>query len=267
MDPERHTCTWNGQPVTLTVTEFPDPAGAGPAPGVVKSRNALMDAAYDDPGLCRRPHHRQPHQAAAQKFKAVDDDFEMIETLYGVGYRFKVSLRPDRSEGLPPDAYERRAPPRQSPCPTDPAAEAPRAPAPAVARPACARFSSSLTRRIIVLNLGGLFALLLGFLYLNQFRAGLIDARLQSLQTQGEIIAAAIASSATVETDSIAIDPGACCARAGQSCGPSDQRRQPGFSINPDRIGPLLHRLVSPTRTQARVYDRDGNMLLDLRAR
>ena len=74
-------------------------------------------------------------------------------------------------------------------------------------RATLARFSSSLTRRIIVLNLGGLFALLLGFLYLNQFRAGLIDARLQSLQIQGEIIAAAIASSATVETDSIAIDP------------------------------------------------------------
>ena len=69
------------------------------------------------------------------------------------------------------------------------------------------RFSSSLTRRIVVLNLGGLVALLVGFLYLNQFREGLIDARVQSLQTQGEIIAAAIAASATVETDSITIDP------------------------------------------------------------
>ena len=69
------------------------------------------------------------------------------------------------------------------------------------------RFSSSLTRRIVVLNLGGLVALLVGFLYLNQFREGLIDARVQSLQTQGEIIAAAIAASATVDTDSITIDP------------------------------------------------------------
>ena len=131
-----------------------------------------------------------------------------------------------------------------------------------------ARFSSSLTRRIIVLNLGGLFALLLGFLYLNQFRAGLIDARLQSLQTQGEIIAAAIASSATVETDSIAIDPEKLLRLApGQSYGPSDET-QPSleFSINPDRIGPLLHRLVSPTRTRARVYDRDGYLLLDSRS-
>src|SRR5579883_3096155 len=70
-----------------------------------------------------------------------------------------------------------------------------------------ARLSSSLTRGIVVLNLGGLVALLVGFLYLNQFREGLIDARVQSLQTQGEIIAAAIAASATVDTDSITIDP------------------------------------------------------------
>jgi len=131
-----------------------------------------------------------------------------------------------------------------------------------------ARFSSSLTRRIIVLNLGGLFALLLGFLYLNQFRAGLIDARLQSLQSQGEIIASAIASSATVETDSIAIDPEKLLQLApGQSYGPSDETSPSlEFSINPDRIGPLLHRLVSPTRTRARVYDRDGYMLLDSRS-
>jgi two-component system, OmpR family, sensor histidine kinase ChvG len=135
-------------------------------------------------------------------------------------------------------------------------------------RAVLARFSSSLTRRIIVLNLGGLFALLIGFLYLNQFRAGLIDARLQSLQTQGEIIAAAIASSATVETDSIAIDPEKLLHLApGQSYGPSDEATPSlEFSINPDRIGPLLHRLVSPTRTRARVYDRDGYMLLDSRS-
>src|SRR5215210_357409 len=69
------------------------------------------------------------------------------------------------------------------------------------------RASSSLTRRIVVLNLAGLFALLLGFLYLNQFRQTLIEARVQSLLTQGEIIAGAIAASATVEPDTINIDP------------------------------------------------------------
>ena len=67
---------------------------------------------------------------------------------------------------------------------------------------------SSLTRRIIFLNLTGLVALVIGILYLSQFRAGLIDARIQSLLVQGEIMAGAIAASATIETDSsITIDP------------------------------------------------------------
>ncbi|HUO55699.1 MAG TPA: sensor histidine kinase [Rhodoblastus sp.] len=130
------------------------------------------------------------------------------------------------------------------------------------------RFSSSLTRRIVLLNLGGLFALLIGFLYLNQFRQGLIDARVQSLTTQAEIIAAAIASSATVDADSITIDPEKLLKLApGQSYG-LDQESESGleFSINPDRVGPLLRRLVSPTHTRARIYDRDGYMLLDSRS-
>src|SRR5262245_64982995 len=66
---------------------------------------------------------------------------------------------------------------------------------------------SSLTRRILFLNLAGLGVLVVGILYLNQFRDGLIEARVESLMTQGEIIAGAIAASATVETDSISIDP------------------------------------------------------------
>src|ERR1051325_7668523 len=65
------------------------------------------------------------------------------------------------------------------------------------------RASSSLTRRIVVLNLAGLVALLVGFLYLNQFRQGLIEARVQSLFTQSETIAGAIAASATVDSDTI----------------------------------------------------------------
>ena len=130
------------------------------------------------------------------------------------------------------------------------------------------RFSSRLTRRIILLNLGGLVALLLGFLYLNQFREGLIDARVQSLQTQSEIIAAAIASSATVDADSITIDPEKLLKLApGQSYGVNDETAPAlEFSINPDRVGPLLRRLVSPTRTRARIYDRDGYMLMDSRS-
>jgi len=66
---------------------------------------------------------------------------------------------------------------------------------------------SSLTRRIVSLNLAGLVALVACILYLSQFRAGLIDARAQSLQVSAEIIAGAIAASATVDTNTITIDP------------------------------------------------------------
>src|SRR6202167_1894645 len=139
---------------------------------------------------------------------------------------------------------------------------------PRLSRGVAMRFSSSLTRRIVVLNLGGLVALLVGFLYLNQFREGLIDARVRSLQTQGEIIAAAIAASATVDTDSITLDPEKLLQLApGESYSLGDESRPSlEFSINPERIGPVLRRLVSPTRTRARIYDRDGYLLLDSRS-
>jgi two-component system sensor histidine kinase ChvG len=129
------------------------------------------------------------------------------------------------------------------------------------------RAGSSLTRRIVLLNLLGLVALLLGFLYLNQFREGLIEARVQSLSTQGEIIAAAIAGSATVETDSVTIDTDKLLQmQAGESYGLDDDSQSPlEFSINPEKVGPLLRRLVTPTRTRARVYDRDGLLLIDSR--
>ncbi|HTV67491.1 MAG TPA: sensor histidine kinase [Rhizobiaceae bacterium] len=126
---------------------------------------------------------------------------------------------------------------------------------------------SSLTRRILFLNLAGLAVLVVGILYLNQFRDGLIDARVESLMTQGEIIAGAIASSATVETDSISIDPEKLLElQAGESVGPgTDQLDSLDFPINPERVAPLLRRLISPTRTRARIYDRDANILLDSR--
>jgi two-component system sensor histidine kinase ChvG len=126
---------------------------------------------------------------------------------------------------------------------------------------------SSLTRRIVFLNLTGLVALVVGVLYLSQFRAGLIDARVQSLLVQSEIIAGAIAASATVETDSITIDPERLLElQTGESYGPSDES-QSGieFPINPERVAPVLRRLVSPTKTRARIYDRDGVLILDSR--
>lgn len=130
------------------------------------------------------------------------------------------------------------------------------------------RASSSLTRRIVVLNLVGLVALLVGFLYLNQFREGLIEARVQSLLIQGEIIAGAIASSATVDTNTIAIDPDKLLQmQAGETERFSDDNASSlEFSINPERVAPLLRRLVTPTRTRARVFDREGDLLLDSRS-
>jgi two-component system sensor histidine kinase ChvG len=128
--------------------------------------------------------------------------------------------------------------------------------------------SSSLGRRIVFLNLAGLIALAIGITYLSQFRAGLIDARIQSLLVQGEIIAGAIAASATVETDSsITIDPDKLLnLQPGESYGPSEDALYGiDFPINPERVAPLLRRLVSPTKTRARIYDRDGVLLVDSR--
>jgi two-component system, OmpR family, sensor histidine kinase ChvG len=126
---------------------------------------------------------------------------------------------------------------------------------------------SSLSRRIIFLNVTGLLALVIGVLYLSQFRAGLIDARIQSLLVQGEIIAGAVAASATVETDSITIDPERLLElQAGQSYGPSEEALSGlEFPINPERVAPVLRRLVSPTNTRARLYDRAGVLILDSR--
>jgi len=127
---------------------------------------------------------------------------------------------------------------------------------------------SSLTRRIVSLNVAGLLALSIGIIFLSQFRAGLIDARVQSLLVQGQIIAGAIAASATVETDSsITIDPDKLLGlQPGQSYGPSEDALYGiDFPINPERVAPVLRRLVSPTKTRARIYDRDGVLLVDSR--
>src|SRR6058998_29507 len=89
MDPERHTCTWKGEPVTLTVTEFLILQALATRPGVVKSRNALMDAAYDDQVYVDDRTIDSHIKRLRKKFKVVDDDFDAIETLYGVGYRYR----------------------------------------------------------------------------------------------------------------------------------------------------------------------------------
>ena len=89
MDQERHTCHWDGKPVTLTVTEFLILQSLAQRPGVVKSRDALMDAAYEDQVYVDDRTIDSHIKRLRKKFKAVDDNFDVIETLYGVGYRFK----------------------------------------------------------------------------------------------------------------------------------------------------------------------------------
>ena len=124
---------------------------------------------------------------------------------------------------------------------------------------------SSLTRRIVFLNVTGLLALVIGILYLSQFRAGLIHARTQSLLVQGETIARAIAVSATGDTNAVTIDPDRLLElHNGESYGPPDEALSwLEFPINPERVGPWLREVVEPTR--ARIYDRDGVLLLDSR--
>ena len=125
---------------------------------------------------------------------------------------------------------------------------------------------SSLTRRIVVLNLIGLAILVSGILYLNQFRAGLIDAKVQSLQTQGEIIARAVAASAGVDTSDSEVDAETLLEKEiGQSgYNPGDAFSNAlGFTIDPERAAPILRPLVKPTGSRARIYDRDGALILD----
>jgi two-component system response regulator ChvI len=89
MDTERHTCTWKNESVKLTVTEFHLLHALAARPGVVMNRNALMDAAHDDQVQVDDRTIDSHIKRLRKKFIRVDDSFDMIETLYGVGYRFK----------------------------------------------------------------------------------------------------------------------------------------------------------------------------------
>lgn len=123
---------------------------------------------------------------------------------------------------------------------------------------------SSLTWRIVTLNLVALAVLVTGIVYLNQWRAGLIDARIQSLRVQGEIMAAAIAASATVDSDVIQVDPDKLLELNSGAASPlSYFDPSLEFPINPERVAPLLRNLVTPTKTRARIYDQSGFMILD----
>ena len=88
LDPNRHACTWDGHPVRLTVTEFLILQALAQRPGYVKSRDQLMDAAYDDQIYVDDRTIDSHIKRLRKKFREVTDEFDAIETLYGVGYRY-----------------------------------------------------------------------------------------------------------------------------------------------------------------------------------
>ena len=89
LDPQRHACEWDGTQIQLTVTEFLILQALAARPGFVKSRDNLMDAAYDDQVYVDDRTIDSHIKRLRKKFKVVDDDFDAIETLYGVGYRYR----------------------------------------------------------------------------------------------------------------------------------------------------------------------------------
>jgi len=88
MDPMRHSSLWDGKPVTLTVTEFLILHALSQRPGFVKSRDQLMDAAYDDQVYVDDRTIDSHIKRLRKKLRSVDSEFSAIETLYGIGYRY-----------------------------------------------------------------------------------------------------------------------------------------------------------------------------------
>jgi two-component system, OmpR family, response regulator ChvI len=91
LDPARHDCLWEGRAVKLTVTEFLLLQALAQRPGFVKSRDNLMDAAYEDQVYVDDRTIDSHVKRMRKKFRDVDPDFDAIETLYGVGYRYRES--------------------------------------------------------------------------------------------------------------------------------------------------------------------------------
>ena len=124
---------------------------------------------------------------------------------------------------------------------------------------------TSLTRRILLTNFAALIALVSGFLYLDRFRDELIEARVESLLTQGKIISAALGASARISTDALTIDPESLLQLEGEEARPPADllSEEPEVLIDITQIKPVMRRLIRLTYTQARVYDTDGELILD----
>lgn len=128
-------------------------------------------------------------------------------------------------------------------------------------RLAPARLRSS----IILINCIGLVILVVGIGFSSQSERSLINARIESLMTQGRIMAAAVASSATIDTGQIVIDPDQLLAEddVSEPALDLDALRNLEFLIRPEKAGPVLLRLVQTTDTRARLYDREGFLVVD----
>lgn len=124
--------------------------------------------------------------------------------------------------------------------------------------------SGTLRRRILFSNIIGLVIFSIGILIVFNSRGWLIDAKRESLRIQGEIIAAAIAGDAKVETERLTLDPN----KLPEAADARIPFRDDGFaalelSIRPERVAPILRRLIQPTNTRARIYARDGTLIVD----
>jgi two-component system response regulator ChvI len=93
LDPARHKCTWKGDPVDLTVTEFLLLKALAYRPGLVKNRDQLIDAAYGEHIYVDDRTIDSHVKRLRKKFRAIDNEFAEIETLYGVGYRYRERTR------------------------------------------------------------------------------------------------------------------------------------------------------------------------------
>jgi two-component system sensor histidine kinase ChvG len=124
--------------------------------------------------------------------------------------------------------------------------------------------STSLIRRILIANLAGLLVMIGGIYYLSHYQEWLVDAKKESLRTQGELIAAAIASDARIEHGNIEIN----LDKANRPDKTRVPYRDDGFSslqlsIRPERATPILRRLIQHTKNRARIYGRDGTLIVD----
>jgi len=122
----------------------------------------------------------------------------------------------------------------------------------------------SVAWHILILNLLGLILLVIGVFSVRSTETWLFDAKRDSLEIQGEMIAAAIAGNAQIETGRIIVDPDDLLPEAGRPLPDSDDLFSSlELAIRPERIAPILKKLVQPTNTRARIYTENGDLILD----